>query len=192
MDMKRLLHYCSKDVRNAEVEGKDGVSPLSIVARLKYVRLVKLLPENGTEINRNDRHQRTLLINFAIKSCDIPGRENDPIRQRQIETMGLLLQYDVDLKLAHGANTESQNHKGRISFMHAVKWWARDAALILLDTGASIGARDGDGNTALFNADDIGDIMQMLIERVANFKTRNNDSEMDGTVNCAKTKRCRI
>ena len=123
----------------AKIEHRDekGFTSLAVAAKFGKVAAVKLLIDYNAKINAQDQSGNIALMH-AIQ-------EN--LTDELVETVQLLLK--------HGANVNHENQKGLTPLMKAAQLSDRDAASIvqhLLEKGATLGARDNEGRTALMHA----------------------------------------
>lgn len=95
-----------------------------------FIEMVKLLLENGADVNARGRYKETALT--------IASYNNN------IELVKLLLD--------NGADVNAGNKYGYTALMWASTKWNKDIVKLLLDNGADVNARDNFGGTSLSRA----------------------------------------
>jgi len=99
----------------------------TVLSRARSLEMLKLLLENGANVNGKDTNGATLLI--------------ESVRMGRIEVMRLLLD--------HGADIEAKDNEGMTALMWTAFWGKLDIAKMLLERGAKLDATDDHGHTAL-------------------------------------------
>ena len=125
--------------RGAHGDARDrrGWTPLHCVAYRGFGRAGRLLVEAGASVNLTDGFDSTPL-HMAVKQRDV-GEED--------ETLDV-----VRTLLGRGAQTEVEDVRGWSPLFWAASYGNYRAVQLLLEAGASVTARDGDGSTPLHEA----------------------------------------
>ncbi len=135
------LPGCAQLLADAMMGGEPDEQTAVVRAAL-YADVVNQLAARGADVNEADENGET------------------PLRVVLGEPAGT----DVArVLLEHGANPEFTDASGRALPLHcAARWGDRESVRMLLDRGAAVDARDGDGNTPLHSAADAGAVEELL------------------------------
>lgn len=115
---------------NVNTQGKDGETPLSLVAQDNRTTILKILLSKGADANMTDKHAWTPLMK-AIDSA--PYKGNSAV---------------VKALLAHGAYVNAKNDNGETALILAAERKS-DTVRLLIDHGADMNIEDRNGHTAL-------------------------------------------
>lgn len=142
-----------------------GVTLLMKSARAGDKEMVKLLLENGANVNAMDSWEDTPLT-YAISGNAISGKN--------LEIIGLLIK--------KGADVNVRGEYDRTPLMEAAATGDLEAIKYLLDNGADINARDNNKVPALLYAasEKHAEAMRLLIERGANPNVKDKNGRNAG------------
>ena len=138
-----------------DIRDEDGSTALIIAARNGHYNTVKLLLDNGADVNAHDKYGTTPLMailsvtftpsTFDETSPDFKGF--DPMMQQEVKTVKILIDRHADVSL--------QDKNGSTALMLAAVCQNAAAVDYLIQHGADVNAKDKAGNTALAQLDDI-------------------------------------
>ncbi|KAH9524022.1 hypothetical protein Btru_047931, partial [Bulinus truncatus] len=154
----------------ADVNAKanDGTTPLICASRLhmdsvdvtteEYVSCIRLLTQNGADVNSRDSVGYTALMHCAMKEC--------------VEGLKILLTNKAEVNV-------KDYHYGNTALMHAVCFNKLKSIVVLLDARANVNTHNNDGNTAVMLAASYNerDCLNTLIEAHANIELENIEGD---------------
>jgi ankyrin repeat protein len=116
-----VLHLLIRLGADVNESDKNGVTPLHRAVRFRSPAAVKLLLENGADVNAVDRRTRSTPLHRAVTHTGAPATAGKS--QQIVEIIGLLL--------AHGANRAIKNRAGKTP-----REYVRRPEILALLTGA--------------------------------------------------------
>lgn len=172
-----------------DMGGKDSVSVYALISASSNnnLELVKLLVENGVDINEQDEDERTALMwtsvhnsfdvaKFLIeKGADIEKKDSRGWSALMIAS--IFGRYDIlKLLIENGANINVRSKSEDTALIKAVLKKRIDIVKILVENGVDINAKVCGGETALMKAVLCGccEIAEYLIEKGADFNIKND------------------
>jgi Ankyrin repeats (3 copies)/Ankyrin repeats (many copies) len=154
---------------NISVQDEYGNTPLHMAARFFQAGIVKLLLENSAKSNICSNRDRTPLHEALQAFTD--GNLEMIEEKKKI----------VFLLLKAGSNVNVDDEEGYTPLHYAIGANLIDVVKAFLDAGAHINAKDKIGDTPLHTAvrcyQDKTDMVRLLVERGADIKIRNDDSQ---------------
>jgi len=166
--IERNLHWGAK----VNQPGPDGLTALHVATRKGSLVIVKMLLENGADIEVQDHTgltplasallaRNTLVAAYLVKQ----GAQIDPNALLQLTVREGQADRDVvEFLVRHGAMLDSPDAQGNTPLQLAILGGHRVIAKYLVQAGADIDARDSAGRTPLESANERGetDIARML------------------------------
>jgi len=140
LNAKRLLE------RAANINARDdehGMTPLHYAARERHISILRLLVENGADVNVRDIHGITAMMNAAIWDTI----ERSMGFRQEIEASCEIIQLLID----NGADVNARSNRGATALMGATESEHEniDIARLLIANGANVNAIDENGCGAL-------------------------------------------
>lgn len=111
-----------------DVTDTNGTTPLMLAAQQGWLELVKVLLDAGARLDKRDRFGGTALLHSAAFTGSVPT---------------------LDLLLRRGADIKAVEQEGKNALILAIEAKHVDAALLLVERGASCDQRDRGGLTAI-------------------------------------------
>jgi len=203
-DVAKELISRGANVRAKNKEGKTAFSLAIDKARkdgqkkipIKWIKLIKLLGNNGADLNEKDEFGESLLfhaimfndvelVKVLLTAADTKNvlftvfssyKSKTPLNNQQINELRDSAIIDVNEKSKH---TDGEFQNGNTLLMYAIKKGHSEIVKLLLDHGANIEAKNEEGNTTLgFAASmykDDPQIIKMLLDYGADINARNNE-----------------
>lgn len=168
-DIERLRLYLENggdpNIRDEEAFSKTGYfcesmgstygnTPLIVACDIRNEKAVRLLVENGADVDAQD-NTGTSSLHMLCTHLSHPV------------TIATLL-------IENGADIEIRDQMGYTPFLFACSYGNIEMIKVLVDSGADIYATNMNGDTCLHCCDDV-DIIKYLLEKGANPNTQNND-----------------
>jgi ankyrin repeat protein len=175
-----------------DVKDEGGQTALHWAVRGGSVLVIKLLLENGANIEAKDKDSMTALHLAALKGEEAVVRllvdlgadieaENKKNMTALREAIWRGNRVVVRLLVDLGADIEARDNDGRTALHLVASSWREKEAMVrlLVDLRVDIEARDNDGRTALFCAASKGEeaVVRLLVDLGADIKARDNNSE---------------
>lgn len=163
-DLKKIKSMLNKEINIKTLiksVDKENNTALILASKFGYNEIVKILIENGADINAKDNEGTTALMNAAM---DIDYYTNDEICKLLIE---------------NGADINAKDLQGNNALIYASIFEHFDIIKLLIESGAEINAKNNDGYTALMEASSNGNLetVKLLIENGADVNIKNNDGK---------------
>uniref|UniRef100_A0A0G4I3K6 Uncharacterized protein n=1 Tax=Chromera velia CCMP2878 TaxID=1169474 RepID=A0A0G4I3K6_9ALVE len=118
---------------------RDGWTALMSAAARTRPQHVKLLVENGADVNKQDGQSETTL-NLAMPRSPYRASYRDESFISSVRTI-------LDILMDGGADVNARGSEGETALHRAVYWGATDVVRCLVERGANLQARNEDGNT---------------------------------------------
>ena len=165
-DFKKIKSIIDKEVNIKsliETKDKENNTALILASKFGYIEVVKILIENGADINAKDNGGTTALMNAST--------EDDYIN------------YEIcKLLIENGANVNDKDLQGANALIYGSTFLKWDLSIIklLIDSGIEINTQNKDGYTALMEATISGnyETVKLLIENGADINIKNNDGKI--------------
>ena len=162
-DFKKIKSIIDKEVNIKsliETKDKENNTALILASKFGYIEVVKILIENGADINAKDNGGTTALMNAST--------EDDYIN------------YEIcKLLIENGANVNDKDLQGANALIYASTFGNYETVKLLIENGVEINTQNKDGYTALMEAaiSDDEEIVKLLIENGADINIKNNDGK---------------
>ena len=186
IDKPKRLYYLRKHDR-------DGRTALLWAARRGHEAVVRLLLENGADMNALDMYGETALVGAAEqghetivrllleKGADIEAKDEDG-QTALILSAGSAHEAVTALLLEKGADIDVINRSGQTPLTLAASDMRVSAAGLLLEKGANVNVKDKNGETALMNAteswfSESETMVRLLLEKGADVKIQDKNGE---------------
>ncbi len=169
---------------NTDVPGYDSDTALIHASRYGHIKSIKMLLENGANINLVNKHGDSALMyavaNNRTKSIEILLENNadTSIENNWHHTALMSAAYcghedAIEILLKKDVDINGANKKGITALMIASEREQQGAVTMLLENGANIKAVDKDGKTALKSASDKGFTKVVELLKEAQLKESN-------------------
>ncbi len=149
---------------------------------------MKVLIENGAQVNARDKQGRTPLYyasNYSTADSVRLLLENEAninvfdINSKSSALHGIDDEEKIKVLIEFGANVNAINDQGWTALHSILSTGTRNCAKILIDNGADLTAKDNEGQSPLFKAAKEGNVecVQLLIENKANVNEKDKDGQ---------------
>ncbi len=166
VDREFRLSLCKPDAKNArsedgseilaEIHIQKGLTPLHLAIHGQHKEMVKLLIENGADVNARDSDYDTPLIKAAQTG-------NNEIIRALIKA---------------GADVNAADMSGKTALHHLIMSGDMESIALLTEGGANVNAADNDGMTPIFGvpvSDGLMEIVEYLISKGAEINIKDGE-----------------
>lgn len=196
-NLKKIKSMLNKEVNIKTLINavdKENNTALILASKFGYIEVVKILIENGADIDARNNENSTALIeasSFYYEVVKLLIENGADINAKDYGGTTALMNASTEddyinceickTLIENGANVNDKDLQGANALIYGSTFLKWDLSIIklLIDSGIEINAQDKDGYTALMEATISGnyETVKLLIENGADINIKNNDGK---------------